>query len=58
MSLYESMRKHSTSPFLMPGTSVVLVDGAPSRSACGHLSQLEVHQLLHSGEGGDIPRWT
>ena len=27
----------------------VLVDGAPSRSACGCLSQLEVHQLLYSG---------
>ena len=27
----------------------VLVDGAPSRSACGQLSQLEVCQLLHLG---------
>ena len=27
----------------------ILVDRAPSRSACGHLSQLEVHQLLYSG---------
>ena len=27
----------------------ILVDGAPSRSTCGHLSQLEVCQLLHSG---------
>ena len=44
----------------------VVVDGTPSRSACGHLSQLEVHQLLHSGgvviypgglNGGLEPVW-
>ena len=27
----------------------ILVDGAPGRSASGHLSQLEVCQLLYSG---------
>ena len=44
----------------------ILVDGAPSRSVCGHLSQLEVHQLLHLGgvviypgglNGGLEPVW-
>ena len=34
----------------------ILVDGVPSRSTCGQLSQLEVHQLLHSRWCGDIPR--
>ena len=27
----------------------ILVDGAPGRSTCGQLSQLEIHQLLHLG---------
>ena len=65
MPLCESMRMCSTSPFLTPDTSV-LVDRAPSRSACGYLSQLEVHQLLHLGgvviypgglNGGLEPVW-
>ena len=27
----------------------ILIDGAPSRSTCGHLSQLEIYQLLQLG---------
>ena len=36
-------------PLSDTGHISILVDGAPSRSTCGHLSQLEVCQLLHSG---------
>ena len=31
------------------GLISILVDGAPGRGTCGHLSQLEVCQLLYSG---------
>ena len=48
MPLCKSMRIHST-PLLDARQISILVDGAPSRSACGHLSQLQIHQLLHLG---------
>ena len=36
-------------PLSDAGHISILVDGAPSRSACGCLSHVEVHQLLHLG---------
>ena len=43
-------------PLSSEGHISVMIDGAPSMNACGHLSQLEVHKLLQCGDQVVAPK--
>ena len=43
-------------PLSNEGHISTLIDGVPSRSTCGHLSQLEVHKLLQCGDQVVYPK--